>query len=150
MLVTFLSSMLLKAKIKDGEIVLDESVKNSLYKFEGKEVNIDITKYKKTRTNPQNRALHLYFSQLAKALNDEGYDMRTFISEGIDIYWSPHNIKEHLWRPTMETMLGIKSTKQMKTGDIDQIYDVINKAVGERTGIHIPFPSIETLMDGEH
>jgi hypothetical protein len=51
---------------------------------------------KKTTTTQQSRALHLWFSQLAEALNESGLDMREVISKEIDILWTPHNIKEYL------------------------------------------------------
>lgn len=108
---------------------------------------INAIKSKRKRTTRQNSALHLYFTQLADALNESGNDMRTVIDKEIDIQWSPMTVKEYLFRPLMKTMLGIKSTTQMNTGDIDKVFDVINKVIGERCGIHIPFPSIEIMMD---
>ena len=77
-------------------------------------------------------------------LNADGFDMRAVIGESVDIFWTPYTIKEHLWRPTQKQLFGKKSSKSITTEEINQIYDVINKAVGERTGIHVPFPSQET------
>ena len=30
--------------------------------------------------------------------------------------------------------------------DIDVIYEIINRELGEKTGVHVPFPSMEALM----
>ena len=104
-------------------------------------------KNKKNRSIQQNKALHKWFDQLSKALNEDGFDMRTVISEEIDIPWSHYTVKEHLWRPVQKTLYNIESTKNINTQEINKIYDIINKTVGERTGIHVPFPNIEELMN---
>ncbi|RJQ67313.1 MAG: hypothetical protein C4519_24260 [Desulfobacteraceae bacterium] len=141
----------LKAKVENGKLHLPNSLylKGILKFYEGKEISIEIKKYRKTRTTQQNKALHLWFTQLANELNDNGCDMRQVISQAVDIPWSPYTIKEHLFRPTMKTMFGYKSTRLLKTNEIDKIFDVISKAIGERTGLFIPFPSVETLMQEE-
>ena len=104
----------------------------------------------KKRTNQQNKALHLWFKQLSDTLNNDGFDMRAVISPGIDILWSPYTVKEHLFRPVMKAYLDKKSTTELTTDEIDKIFDMVNKAIGERTGIHIKFPSIETLMEEDN
>jgi len=101
----------------------------------------------KYRTEQQNKALHKWYAQLAKALNDDGFDMRVLIDKEIDIPWSAYTIKEHLWRPLQDAMFGKKSTTKLYTKEIDIIYDVINKTVGERTNIHVPFPCIDELIN---
>jgi Ser-tRNA(Ala) deacylase AlaX len=104
----------------------------------------------KKRTMQQNAALHLFFTQLAEALNSAGFDMKKTIREGIDIPWTPENVKEFLWRPVQKALLQKQSTTELnKKEEIDKIYDILNKVIGERTGVHIPFPSIDTAMDAE-
>jgi hypothetical protein len=95
------------------------------------------------RTHRQNKALHLYFELLANSLNEAGADMRKVIRQEVDIPWSKDTVKEYLWRPLMEAQLLKKSTKEMDTTDIDVVYDTLNRVIGERTGVHVPFPSIE-------
>jgi len=96
---------------------------------------------KKLRTVSQNSALHLYFHLLAEALNDAGYDIRTTIREEIEIPWTKETVKQYLWKPVMDRYAQQQSTTKMSTRDIDQIYDIVNRFVGERTGVFIPFPS---------
>ena len=103
---------------------------------------------KKRRTNKQNRSLHLLYEQTAKMLNDEGYDMRAVINPEIDILWSAYTVKEHLWRPIQDAYMGERSTTKLSRTDIDKIYDVINKAIAERTGLNLPpFPSINEQLN---
>ena len=105
-----------------------------------------IKKSIKRRTATQNRALHLWFTQLAKALNDDGFDMRTVIKEGIDIFWSAHTIKNHLWRPVQKIYLGKESTTELENSEVSEIYDIINRTVGEKTGVYVPWPCIDELI----
>lgn len=100
------------------------------------------------RTDRQNRALHLYFTMLTEALNDAGYDMRRTLKQDIDISWTPDNIKNYLWRPIQEAKLNKTSTTELNTKDIDSVYDELNRHLGEKLGVHVPFPSIEDLMKG--
>lgn len=131
-------------KIREFEIVV--KIKTN-HKYEAEEKikkAFDVVSIKcleKRRSSKQNRALHLYFTLLATALNDAGFDMKKTIKGEIDINWNPYNVKEYLWRPLQKALTGKKSSKDIKTGDIDKIYDVLNRTIGERTGVHVPFPS---------
>lgn len=138
-----------KCKIEKGQIIpiKPERFKEELNRFEGKYVEIKIEKLKKTRTSQQNRALHLWFTQLANTLNEAGFDMRKVIRPDVEISWSMLSIKNYLWRPLQETILKKKSTTQLTTQEIDQIYDQVNRIIAERTGVFVPFPSIDTLFE---
>jgi hypothetical protein len=139
--------MKLSAQIQNGKLIFDLNGKTQdfLTKHEGERLEVVIQP--KTRTLRQNNSLHLYFEQLAEALRDAGYDMRSIIREGIPIPCTAYHIKESLWRPTQKQMLGKDSTTKLTTEEIDKVYDVINRAIGERFGIYVPFPCIENLMD---
>lgn len=100
----------------------------------------------KQRTDKQNRSLHLYFTQLAEILNDAGLDMRKTLKPEIEIPWSGKSIKEYLWRPIMKAQLNKESTTELTTKEIDEVFDVINRLLGEKFGLHIDFPSIESLI----
>jgi len=103
---------------------------------------VEIKKYVSTRTEAQNRSLHRYFTQLAEALNDAGFDMKKVIK--IDVPWNSLMVKELLWRPVQKTYTGKESTTKLdKIKEIDMIYDIINRVVGERTGVYVPFPSYD-------
>lgn len=103
----------------------------------------------KLRTNRQNRALHLMFSQLAEELNGAGYDMRRTLKESVDIPWSGETVKEYLWRPVQEAQLKKKSTTELTSTEIDAVFETINRHLGEKFGLHVAFPSIDSLMEEE-
>ena len=106
------------------------------------------TEQRKQRSLSQNAALHLYCSRLADALNDAGFDMRSFPwKEGIDIPWNQAMVKEFLWKPVMEVMTGKHSTTEMNTVDPSEIYDVVDRHISQVTGVHVEFPSEETLSE---
>jgi len=101
----------------------------------------------KPRTESQNKALHLYFSHLAEILNDNNLDMRKVLKPSINIPWTAKSIKEYLWRPIMKIQLGKDSTTELTTKEIVEVYDVINKHLGEQFGITVEFPSQESLIN---
>ena len=99
------------------------------------------------RTDQQNRALHLWFHQLAKALDDEGYSVQTVLAKGIDRPWTDTAVKELLWRPLQEAMTGEDSTAQADSGDYTKVYETINRHLSTLFGVHVPFPSMESLAE---
>jgi len=98
------------------------------------------------RTELQNRALHLYFQLVADALNDAGLDMRAVLKPNIDIPWTGETVKEYMWRPIMKIQLRKDSTTELTTVDIDKVFDTLNRHLGEKLGIHEPFPSVEEII----
>lgn len=101
----------------------------------------------KQRTDQQNKSLHLWFSRVADELNSAGLDMRTVLKPGVSIPWTSKNIKEYLFRPIMQAQLGKDSTTELTTKEIDQVFDVINRHLGEKFGVHVPFPSEEEIIN---
>lgn len=98
------------------------------------------------RTNQQNKALHVLFKLLADTLNNHGLDMKKTLKPEVAIPWSPGSVKEFLWRPVQKAQLNKQSTTELTTVEIDEVFDTINKHLGERFGVHVPFPSIEELI----
>lgn len=98
------------------------------------------------RTKQQNRALHVLFRMMSDLLNENGLDMRKTLKPGVDIPWSPEAVKEFLWRPVQEAQFNKHSTTELNTVEVDKVFDTINKYIGEKHGIHLPFPSIEQII----
>ena len=118
-------------------------------KFVGKQKDgkftIEIKKYESTRTNQQNDALHLYFDQVSKSLNENGITAQQILKVGMESFWTPVMIKE-LWRMVQKSMYGTKSTTKLKKiKQIDMIYMAFHKMLVERSGglVDILFPSID-------
>lgn len=102
------------------------------------------------RTKQQNRALHLFFRLLAEKLNDAGLDMKKTLKESIDIPWDEYTIKRDLWKPIQKAVLHKdKTRKLLKKKEIDDVYNVLNRHLGETFGVYVPFPSEEEMKERE-
>lgn len=98
------------------------------------------------RTVQQNKALHVLFELLASELNERGLDMRRTLKETIDIPWSRASVKEYLWKPVQKAQLDKQSTTELTTKEIDQVFDTLNRFIGEKFSFHVGFPSIEDII----
>lgn len=137
-------SQLFYFKPKAG--IIEWTTPSALLKFlaihEGKLMYADMDRAKGIRTPDQNAALHLYFTMLADELNAAGYTVQLVLKEKIDLDWDKDKVKELLWRPAQQAITGKKSTTSLnKVSDIDEIFEHLNRHIGEKFGIHIPFPS---------
>ena len=95
----------------------------------------------KPRTEQQNRALHLYFQLLADEFNQAGYTVQLVLSKKMDLDWTKDSVKELLWRPAQQAILGKTSTRDLfKQEEIDLIYEHLNRHISEKFFIHVPFP----------
>lgn len=108
--------------------------------------NLPETKKYPKRTAQQNKALHVLFTLLAKELNEAGLDMRKTLKPGVEIPWQAKGVKDYLWRPIMQAQLDKKSTTEMTTKEIDEVFDTLNRHLGEKFGLHVAFPSIEDVL----
>jgi hypothetical protein len=95
----------------------------------------------KSRTKTQNDSIHLYFEHVAQELNDSGNDMRKMLKETIDIPWTKETVKDYLWRTIQKAMLQKDSTTGLTRAEVSKVYDVLNRHLSEKTGVHVPFPS---------
>ena len=105
----------------------------------------------KQRTSQQNRAIHLYLTWVSEALNGAGFTPEVVLKYfTMELEWTPELAKEVLWRTAQKRMLGKESTTELlkTSGEINLIYDVINRFLGERLKIEsIPFPTDEMLQE---
>jgi len=93
----------------------------------------------KQRTLTQNKALHVFCSLLADALNDGGYDFRTFVKEGYAVPFTPDMVKDYIWRPIQKAVTGKESTTKPETHEYAKIYDSVNLKMVEY-GLYVPWP----------
>ncbi len=95
----------------------------------------------KTRTQRQNRALHVFCRHVAEELNEKDLDCSMVLKDGVTaIKWTDHLVKEHIWRVVQETQTDKKSTRDLDRAEVSLIYDIINRHLGEKFGVHVPFP----------
>lgn len=99
----------------------------------------------KQRTIQQNKALHLYLSQVANELDRQGHTMQNVVQKITKVEIKPtlYNVKEMIWREIQKAVLGKDSTTFLEKNELDQVYDVMNKWLGTYFEIYIPFPNDE-------
>jgi hypothetical protein len=107
-----------------------------------KGATVKIEEVSETRTNTQNRAIHLFFKLLANALNEHGeyYHYFNFKGELVEIPWDGEMVKTYIWKPLQKEITDKKSTAHLTTKEIDPIYSVIHKHYSQE-GIELFFPS---------
>lgn len=96
------------------------------------------------RTTQQNKALHLYFTHVAEALNAAGLTIEEVLQKfTLELEWTPESVKEIIWRTAQKRMFNKTSTTQLsKKVEIDRVWEACNRFLGERLKIEsIPFPS---------
>lgn len=98
------------------------------------------------RTDKQNASLHLMFRHLASELNDSGLTIERTLSNDISIPWNEVTVKELLFKPIMSAQLQKNSTTELTTVELDQVFDTLNRHLGEKFGIHVDFPSIDHIL----
>jgi hypothetical protein len=94
-----------------------------------------------SRTGLQNNSLHRGCDELAKRLNDAGFDQRKLLSmldSGFDIPWTTHSIKETFYKPILSAMTGKKSTREMDTVEPGEVFEKMGKRISELTGVTAP------------
>jgi hypothetical protein len=101
------------------------------------------------RSNQQNKAIHVLFRNISDVLNEDGLDVEKVLSKKtMAINWTDEMVKELLWRPAQMTMFGKKSTTELTTAQIDQVFAVIHRFL-TKLKVEVEFPSIETLINQE-
>lgn len=110
--------------------------------------SFELKKVVKTRSQAQNRALHLYFRLISYHLNELGMEFQYQGIKGTDIslMYTENLVKEFIWRPIQVALFDVKSTTKIDTTQINRIVEVLSKFFAER-GIEIVFPSIDTLIN---
>ena len=97
-----------------------------------------------SRTTEQNSSGHLWFEEIASALNAAGYTVNSKEVLRLPVPWTKENVKNFLCRPTMEAMYPDKtSTTQLTQAEWSHVVDALNLALGERVGVYVEYPSRE-------
>ena len=99
--------------------------------------------YGRSRTLTQNRALHKFCQMLADKLNDAGLDQKKVLKPEIEIPWTMEAVKEGLWKPVQEAVTGLKSTTKPEASQYTAIYEVLNRHLTMKLGVHVEWPSKE-------
>ena len=94
------------------------------------------------RTPQQNKAMHVYFEEVANELNESGLSVQAFLKD-FEIDYSKEMIKG-IWRRIALTKFGKDSTADLTTRELQDVFEEFNRQLSKH-GFHIPFPS--AIMD---
>jgi hypothetical protein len=102
----------------------------------------------KQRTLQQNKSLHLWLDMLASALNDAGYHQNDRKLIVLDVPFTKENLKENVVRPYMRALYpDYESTTELSTTELQDLYQALDQVIAERTGVHVEYPSLESLSE---
>jgi len=130
-------------------ITSNQSISGAINAIVGLPLNgryeVIIKKTNRSRTTLQNRSLHLYLRQIAKDFNDAGLDQQMVISkfkDGFSLPVTAEFLKE-VFRVIMGGMFDKKSTTELTTTEIQEVYETFNFGMAEKYGISRPWPHKE-------
>ena len=104
-------------------------------------------KVEKQRSELQSKALHKCCEDIANVLIENNITLNAII-KNLEIRPTKESIKE-VYKAIAYAKFGVDSTTKLKSNQIDPVWEDLIKAVSETTGVFIPFPSIESLIDYE-
>jgi hypothetical protein len=100
------------------------------------------------RTESQNNAIHLYCERMAEKLNDTEASLQQVCT--LPIQLTKENFKENIWKPVQQALYpDVKSTTQLSTDQVSEVYRTVDKIISERWHVSEPFPSNEPPLMGE-
>lgn len=102
---------------------------------------------KMDRTYRQNNTLHLLFRNMAKDLNDAGFEISHPFKPDLEIPWSEHSVKELLYQPIIASYFKIERSSLLDTEQLSESMTILVDAVNRNTGVYTPIPSQESLYD---
>jgi hypothetical protein len=127
--------------ITDNELSIQHVMRTVDTSYQTYRVQIELVKDKDLRSTTQNSAMHVYFTLLAKELNDAGLDVKTVLeSKSVGIDWTPESVKELLWRPLQKAVTGKESSAKILVDDVSKIFKHLSGHLLHLFGIFVPFP----------
>ena len=98
------------------------------------------------RSSQQNKSLHLLFNNISFELNRMGlqFTYRGIKGMEIEVPYTPETVKDYLWRPLQQALIGKESTTKLTTEDINKIFETLAQWFSQQ-GVIIDFPSAETI-----
>jgi len=92
------------------------------------------------RTEQQRKSIEVYCREMAEGLNNTEASVQQVCK--VPIAWTQSNFKENIWKPVQHAMFPeITSTTQLNSKQVSEVYEQINKIMGENWHVSVPFPS---------
>ena len=92
------------------------------------------------RTGQQNKCLHEGLRHLADELNERGLDMKAVLPT-IDIPWTMESAKEYLFNRIAKIMFDGRTSSELNTTEMQQVWDVLMRHTGEKHGVYVEWPT---------
>jgi regulator of sigma D len=92
----------------------------------------------KQRTLTQNNSLHLFCEMLADELNAGGFDMRKVMKPEVEIPWTMESVKQNLWKPIQEALIGKESTAEADRTEYTKVHELLSRHLGQKLGVQVP------------
>ena len=89
-------------------------------------------------TRRQQNSLHLWCEQVARTLEEAGFDMTKVMKKDAKIPWTKYSVKEYLYKPILEAMTGKDSTRDLDTVEPSKVADALSRHLVERLGVVLP------------
>lgn len=99
----------------------------------------------KQRTIRQNKSIHKGCQQIADYLVENGISLNNAF-KNLDIPPTMETIKA-MYRSIAKAMYNVDSTSELKTYQVDKVWEVLTKTLSENTGLYFSFPSQETTQN---
>ncbi len=126
-------------RIITNEFQLDEA-KKELDKFYSENGYVEVeARTAKTRTQKQNRALHVWCRHLAETLREKDIDTKTFFKSGFEVPFTPEIVKDNIWKPVQRAVTDKEKSSKLSRSEVSGIFDIINRLLSDK-GIHVPWP----------
>ena len=100
---------------------------------------------KADRTWRQNNTLHLLFRQMAKALNDAGFEIPHPFKPDLEIPYSEESVKELLYKPIITMYFKVDRSTDLDTEQLSESMTILVDAVNRNTGVYVHIPTGEPV-----
>ena len=97
------------------------------------------------RTWRQNNTLHLLFRQMAKALNDAGFEIPHPFKPDLEIPYSEESVKELLYKPIITMYFKVGRSSDLDAEQLSESMTILVDAVNRNTGVYVHIPTGEPV-----
>ena len=112
------------------------------------DVFVQIKSGKRAYTPAQHSAIWKYCAMVAEALSERGVTLSVLLDsmrKGSEIEVTKENVKYQMWAPVQKALFNEASMKVLKSDQVTQVYEHINRFLAQTHGVHVPFPSRELM-----
>lgn len=128
-------------KKPENELELQQSLRD----IEKLLMKSDIEVKSKEITDKQFRALHMWFRQCERELNDNAIPYYRALS-GKPSMWREGDFKAGVFKPFIKTYKGMRSTKDLSTKDPSEMLEALTGHIATEYAVTLPeFPSLESM-----